>query len=255
MKDNNAQRTTGSNAPTARRLDLLGLATLVGVIVMLTISAVNVWSVRRLVERVGKIEDAMGARRSASGPDPSRVYTVKTAGSPTKGPETAPVTIVVFSEFQCPFCARFVPTLKQIEDTYQDRVRVVFKHLPLDIHKEAVSAALAAEAARKQGKFWEYHDTLFANQDRLKPDDLKEHAKNLQLDLTRFEADMLSEDEKERINADIVEAGTLGIAGTPGIFINGRFVAGAQPFPTFAKMIDEELTKRKLPLPSSPSSN
>ena len=164
---------------------------------MLTISAMNVWNVKRLGERVAKIEASLGGGRR-SGPDPNRVHTVKTAGAPTKGPETAPVTIVEFSEFQCPFCARVVPTLKQIEDTYQDRVRIVWKHLPLPNHKDAVGAALAAEAARKQGKFWEYHDKLFANQNRLGPDDLKQHAKDLQLDLKRFEADLLNATRRRR---------------------------------------------------------
>jgi protein-disulfide isomerase len=254
MMESKGPSPTGSDSPSPRRFDPFALAMLVGVIVLLTISAVNVWTVRRLGERVGKIEAALGGGRR-SGPDPNRVYTVRTAGAPTKGPEAAPVTIVEFSEFQCPFCARFAPTLKQIEETYQDRVRIVWKHLPLAIHKDAVGAALAAEAARKQGKFWEYHDRLFENQNRLGPDDLKQHAKDLQLDLKRFEADMLNADEKKRIDADVAEAGTLGIAGTPGIFINGRFIAGAQPFETFAKIIDEELTKRNLAVPSRPSSD
>ena len=240
-----------SNSPTPPRLDLLGVATLVGVIGMLAIAGMNVWNVSRLAQRVAKIEAAITPKRS--GPDVTKLHTVTTDGAPAKGPETAPVTIVVFSEFQCPFCARFVPTLKQIEDTYQDKVRIVFKHLPLDIHKDAVGAALAAEAARKQGKFWEYHDRLFADQKRLGPEDLKQHAKDLQLDLKRFEADMRNEDDKRRIDADVAEAGTLGIGGTPGVFINGRFIAGAQPFPTFAKTIDEELTKRNVAVPSNPS--
>jgi len=252
MMENKVPEQPGSSSPTTPRLDLLGVATLVGVIGMLAIAAVNVWNVSRLAERVAKIEAAIGAPRR-SGPDPSKVYTVITAGAPTKGPDTAPVTLVVFSEFQCPFCARFVPTLKQIEDTYRDNVRIVWKHLPLDIHKDAVGAALAAEAARKQGKFWEYHDKLFADQTRLGPEGLKQHAKELQLDLKRFEVDMLDPNEKKRLEADVAEANTLGIAGTPGIFINGRFLAGALPFQTFAKLIDEELTKRNLPVPPNPS--
>lgn len=252
--ENKVQSPPVSNSPSKPRLDMLGLATLLGVIVMLTISAMNVWNVQRLGERVAKVEASLGGGRR-SGPDPNRVHTINTAGAPTKGPDAAAVTIVEFSEFQCPFCARVVPTLKQIEDTYQDRVRIVWKHLPLPNHKDAVGAALAAEAARKQGKFWEYHDTLFANQNRLGPDDLKQHAKDLQLDLKRFEADLLNTDEKKKIEADVAEANKLGITGTPGIYINGRFIAGAQPFETFAKIIDEELSKRNLPIPSRPSSN
>jgi protein-disulfide isomerase len=252
--ETDVQRPPTSSSQTKPRLDLLGLATLGGVIVMLAITAVNVWQVSLLTERVRKIEVARSGTRN-SGPDPSKVYTVKTAGAPTKGPENAPVTIVVFSDFQCPYCARFVPTLKQMEETYQGRIRVVWKHLPLTIHKEAVPAALAAEAARKQGKFWEYHDKLFADQKRLAANDLKQHAKDLQLDMKRFEADMLDANEEKRIKDDVAEAGTLGIEGTPGIFINGRFLAGAQPFATFATIIDDELTKRNLPVPASLATN
>ena len=227
---------------------------LAGVMVMLAISALNLWNVKRLGERVATIEAAMGGGRR-SGPDPSQVYKINTAGAPTKGPVNAPVTIVEFSDFQCPFCARVVPTLKQVEDTYQGSVRIVWKHLPLDFHKDAVGAALAAEAAGKQGKFWEFHDTLFANQKKLAQDDLKQHAKDLQLDPERFEADLLNGNDKKKIDADVAEAGKLGIQGTPGIFINGRFIAGAQPFETFAKIIDEELTKLNLPVPPKPSSS
>jgi protein-disulfide isomerase len=152
--DNEMQQPPVSDPATPRRLDLVGLATLAGVIVMATITGMNQWHLSRLTDRVVKMEAAMNSARR-SGPDPNQVYTVQTTGAPTKGPENAPVTIIVFSEFQCPYCARFAPTLKQIEDTYQGSVRVVFKHLPLSIHKDAVPAALAAEAARKQGKFWE----------------------------------------------------------------------------------------------------
>lgn len=250
--ENEVQRPTVSYSPTTPRIDLLGLVTLVGVIVMLAITAVNMWHVSRLTDRVGRMEAAMGGARR-SGPDPNRVHTVSTAGAPSKGPESAPVTIVEFSEFQCPFCARVAPTLKQIEDTYQGRVRIVWKHLPLAIHKDAVGAALAAEAARKQGKFWEYHDKLFANQSRLGPDDLKQYAKDLELDLKRFETDLLNSEDKKRIEADVAEAGTLGVNGTPGIFINGRYISGAQPFERFAAIIDQELTRLNVAVPS-PSS-
>jgi protein-disulfide isomerase len=118
-----------------------------------------------------------------------------------------------------------------------------------------MDAALAAEAARNQGKFWEYHDKLFANQDRLQIDDLKRYAKELQLDVTRLEKDMVEPGQKKKIEADMVEARTLSVSVTPSFFINGRFVRGAQPFETFSKIIDEELTKLKLPVPAKPSSN
>ena len=241
-------------SPPSPRFDLVSAAILAGVIVMLALSAMNLWGMKRLDERVDTIEAAVRRGRS-SGPDPGQVHTVSTAGAPARGPEHAPVTIVEFSDFQCPFCAKVVPTLKQIEEKYGERVRIVWKHLPLDIHRDAVGAALAAEAAGQQGKFWEYHDKLFANQDRLSADDLTQYAKDLRLDLTRFESNLRGATEKQRIDADVADAKTLGIEGTPGIFINGRYLAGAQPFEVFEKVIDEELTKRSLPIPPSPMSN
>ena len=227
----------------SQRFDSLALATLVGVVVMLTISAVNLWTLKQLRERVSTIEAALAPRRPA-GPDPNRIHKINTAGAQAKGPETAPVTLVEFSEFQCPYCARFAPTLKKIEETYKDNIRIVWKHLPLPIHKDAVGAAVAAEVAAKQGKFWEYHDRLFADQKKLGPEDLKQHARDLGLDMNRFDTDLASDEHQKRVDADVAEAKALDILGTPGIFINGRFVQGAQPYEVFAKIIDEELSKR-----------
>lgn len=248
-----AQPPATSNTSSSPRFDSLAVATLGGVVVMLIISLVNVWNLKQLRDRVATIEAAMGPSRPA-GPDLKRIHTVKTVGAPAKGPEAAPVTIVEFSDFQCPFCARVVPTLKQIEDTYKDRVRIVWKHLPLSIHKDAVGAAMAAEAAGKQGKFWEFHDRLFVDRTKLGPEDLKQHARDLHLDMNRFEADLASGADKKKIDADVAEAEALGIQGTPGIFINGRFVEGAQPYEVFAKIIDEELTKRGVAIPSKAAS-
>jgi len=241
MVEQEAQRSAGSANHSVSRIDPIAVVTLVCVVVMLTTSF---WNLRNLNRRISAIEAVLGAARPA-GPDPDRIYTVNTEGAPTKGPDNAPVTIVEFSDFQCPFCAKVVPTLKRIEDTYKGRVRIVWKHLPLSIHEDARDAALAAEVARRQGKFWEFHDRLFANQDRLGLEDLKAHAEELALDIARFEADLQKAEDKKRIDADIAEAKTLGIAGTPGFFINGRFVYGAQPYETFAKIIDEELEKAK----------
>lgn len=132
-------------------------------------------------------------------------------------------------------------------------MRFVWKHLPLPIHKNAVPAAYAAEAARKQGKFWEYHDRLFANQSKLDPPFLKQYAQELNLDVARFERDMADPEIKKLVDADMAEARRLGVTGTPGFFINGRFLRGAAPFETFAKSIDEELTRLNLPVPSKPA--
>src|SRR5690606_24663433 len=110
----------------------------------------------------GAVDAQRDRRRRPPRPDDKTVYKMPVGGSPVKGPEHAKVTIVEFSEFQCPFCNRVGPTLKKIAETYKDDVRIVFKHNPLPFHKDAKPAALASYAAQKLGKFWEYHDKLFA---------------------------------------------------------------------------------------------
>lgn len=177
------------------------------------------------------------------GPEPERVYEVETAGSPSKGPDGAKVTVVEFSDFQCPFCGRVTPTLDQVQKTYGDDVRIVFKHLPLRIHPNAPKAAAASEAAKNQGKFWEMHDLIFANQRELTEEKFIGYAKQLGLDVERFKKDMASSDVAKRVEADAAEAARLGVTGTPGFFINGKFFSGAKPFSEFKRMIDAELQK------------
>ena len=176
-------------------------------------------------------------------PDPSRRYSVKTTGSPQKGSAGAKLAIVEFSDFQCPFCGRVTPTLKQIEEEYGDKVRIVFKHLPLGMHPKAPAAHAAAEAAHRQGKFWEMHDKIFASQSTMSPEKYVEYAGEIGLDLDRFKKDVASSEVKARIDADSKEAATLGVTGTPAFFVNGRFLSGAQPFTAFKTLIDEELGK------------
>ena len=128
-------------------------------------------------------------------------------------------------------------------------MRIVWKHLPLDMHKNAMGAHLASVAAEKQGKFWEFHDKLFANQQQLNLDAYKRYARELKLDVARFEKDLADLENKKAIDADKAEATALGITGTPGFFVNGRFLSGAKPFEEFATAINAELTRLKLPLP------
>jgi protein-disulfide isomerase len=177
----------------------------------------------------------------AQRPDPNRRYKINIAGSPSVGPKDAKVTIVEFSDFQCPFCAKVVPTIHQIEKEYDGQVRVVFKHLPLSIHSKAKPAALAAEAAYRQGKFWEMYDLIFANRNEMSPEKYVEYAAQLGLDVDRFKRDMASADVRRKVDADAAEAASLGVTGTPAFFINGKFLSGARPFDSFKKVIDEEL--------------
>lgn len=113
-----------------------------------------------------------------------------------------------------------------------------------------MGAHIAALAAGKQGKFWEYHDKLFANQQKLKLEDLKRYARDLKLDMTRFERDVVDLENKKRIDEDKAEAQGMGVTGTPGFFVNGRFLSGAKPFEDFAKVINSELTRLNLPVPA-----
>jgi len=147
-----------------------------------------------------------------------------------KGRAGAPVTLVLFSDFQCPFCARANPAVKEIEDAYPGQVRIAWKHLPLPMHKNAVPAALATEAARAQGgsaKFWAMHDKLFANQGALSADAFEGYARGLGLDLARFRADLASPKLRARVDEDAQLAAKLGISATPTFVVNGERVVGS----------------------------
>ena len=128
-------------------------------------------------------------------------------------------------------------------------MRIVWKHNPLPFHPFSMPSALASMAAYEQGKFWEYHDKLFANQQKLAHDDLVRYAKEVGLDMGRFESALTSARGKPVIDADIAEAKALGASGTPAFFVNGRFLSGAKPFDEFAQVINAELTRLKIPIP------
>jgi len=187
---------------------------------------------------------AAAAPARAGRPDPGRRYSVKTNDAPSKGAKQPKITVVEFSDFQCPFCSRVTPTLAQIEKEYGDRVEIVFKHLPLRIHPKAPAAHAAAEAAHRQGKFWEMHDKIFANQQSLTTETFETYAAEIGLDVEQYKKDAASEEVLASVNADVAQAGKLGVTGTPGFFVNGRFLSGAQPLAAFKKLIDEELAKK-----------
>lgn len=160
---------------------------------------------------------------------------------PQKGPANAKVTIIEFSDFQCPFCARAQPTLEQIFQTYGSKVRLVYRDFPLSFHQNAQKAAEAAECADEQGKFWEYHDILFANQNALDTESLKKYAAELKLDSQKFNSCLDSGKYGQEVKKDFSDGQSAGVQGTPAFFINGRLVSGAQPFENFKAIIDEEL--------------
>ena len=177
-------------------------------------------------------------------PDPNRRYSINVSGAPVKGSEKAKVTVVEFSDFQCPFCARVGPTLEKIAETYPDDVKIAFKHLPLNsIHPKAPAAHAAAEAAHQQGRFWEMHDKIFANQRTMSQAAYEQYAQQIGLDVDRFKKDSSSATVKRRVDGDAAEAARLGVTGTPAFFINGRYLSGAQPFESFKRIIDQELER------------
>ena len=167
-----------------------------------------------------------------------------TSAQPQKGPADALVTIVEFSEFQCPFCARVLPTMKQIQEKYGDKVRIVWRNNPLPFHKDAAPAAALAMEAKAQGgddKFWEVHDVLFANQKALGRAQLEQYAKDAGLDLDKVKKALDEGTHKKAVDDDQAVASQFGARGTPYFFINGRQLRGAMPFNAFEKVIDEEI--------------
>jgi protein-disulfide isomerase len=174
--------------------------------------------------------------------EPPRL-TIDATGGDSRGPETATVTIVEFSDFQCPYCVRAFPTVKKVLETYAGKVRFVYHDLPLAMHPFAIKAAEAGGCAADQGKFWEMHDRMFAANGKLEVSDLKLYAGELGLDAERF-ATCLDQGQKEgRWQAGKALAESYGISGTPAFFINGRYISGARPFETFAEIIDDELAR------------
>ena len=166
------------------------------------------------------------------------------ATGPALGPETAPVTIVEFSDFECPFCKRIYPTLNQVMDDYDGRVRLVFRQFPLHaLHPNAQKAAEASLCADEQGKFWEMHDSLFEGPGGLGIASLKTRAADLGLDEDAFGSCLDSGQFADQVAADVTAGRALGVSGTPALFINGRYLSGAQPFEVIARVIDDELQR------------
>jgi protein-disulfide isomerase len=165
------------------------------------------------------------------------------ADDPARGPKDAKLTVVLFSDFQCPFCARVEPTLKGLEEAFPGQIRIVWKHQPLPMHNQAIPAALAAEAAREQGKFWPMHDRIFADQKTLSPEALEGWARDLGLDVKKFKAAVDGRRNADRIAQDQQLAGAVGANGTPTMFFNCRQVVGAQPLERLRGYAEEELKK------------
>jgi len=180
-------------------------------------------------------------------PDPDQVYEIAVPrNAPSKGPANAPVTIQIFSDFQCPFCSRVNPTVEQIVERYPRQVRIVWRNYPLPFHQQAMPAAEAALEVFAQGgseKFWAYHDLLFANQRELTRENLEQWAQQVGgINMARFRAALDNNTHRAAVQADMTAVTEAGARiGTPSFFINGRLIQGAQPFPAFQAAIDAAL--------------
>ena len=166
---------------------------------------------------------------------------VEAADSPRKGAADAPIEIIEFSDFGCPFCSMAADNVMKVKEKYGDKVSVVYRHFPLPMHPEAIPAALASECARDEGKFWEYHDKLFADQKKWTAEDLKGYAKELQLDEAKFATCLDTSAKQARLDKDMEDGTAVGMTGTPGFFINGVPLQGAVPVEAFDEIIEQML--------------
>ncbi len=200
----------------------------------------------KMMEKAGETVDQPSAQpaQPAAPPPPAKPVDVAIGEAPTYGKADAPVQIVVFSDFECPFCSRVNPSIDQLKKAYGDKISVSFKHFPLSFHPNAKPASVASLAAHRQGKFWEMHDKLFENQRALSREDFLRYAKELQLDVEKFEKDLDDPALDGWVDSDIRQGGSVGVRGTPATFVNGRLVSGAQPFEAFKTIVEEELKKR-----------
>lgn len=172
----------------------------------------------------------------------AHVQQLPVGSSAVKGDADAPVTITLFDDFQCPYCAKLVPTLDQVMAAYPKQVKVVFKHFPLSMHKFAKQAAVASIAARNQGKFWPLHDQLFANYNKLNDAKIRELAESVGLDMARFDQDVANPALLQEVNNDIQLGANAGVRGTPAAYINGLQLKD-RSLKGFKMMIDAELKK------------
>ncbi len=166
------------------------------------------------------------------------------AKGPARGPDAAKVTVVEFSDFQCPFCGREAPVIEKLMKEYDGKVKLVFRHFPLDFHPFAEKAAEAGACAADQGKFWQLHDKMFGNQQKLAVEDLKAYAKESGLDTAKFEKCLDSGQNKDLVAADQKAGSDAGVNGTPAFFINGIFINGAQPYEQLKDAVDRELKSK-----------
>lgn len=202
---------------------------------------------KEILAKLEKIEKDIAARPAAPAAaqrpqvDPNKVYEIPVGNSAVRGPKNAPVTITMFSDFQCPFCAQSTPVVDQVLAAYPNDVNFVMKQFPLrQIHPNADPAARAAIAAGKQGKFWEMHDELYKNGRNLTPETIKGIGEKIGLDMKKFEADQNSDEVKKQVDEELALGQKSDVRGTPSFFVNGK-IAQNRSIEGFKAQIDAEL--------------
>ncbi|MFC1648443.1 DsbA family protein [Nanoarchaeota archaeon] len=230
---------------------MIYVAVILGVLVIISLGY-NVKvsnTLTEIKEQLSEVQAAPAPAPSDGGdapaPAPTPTVEVSADDDAVKGKDNAPVEIIEFSDFQCPFCARwYTDTMPQIQKEYIDtgKVKLVFRDFPLNqIHPLAQKASEAAECADDQGKFWEMHDILFENPNALDVASLKQHAADLGMDTDDFDDCLDSGKYTDEVNKDLADGRAAGVSGTPSFFINGKKIVGAHPFATFQQAIDAEL--------------
>jgi len=230
--------------------------------ITLAICIVNLYAIVNLTLNLGKFAQRMAAakqpfptppfpqkfdRGAFPAPGQETRAPAKTENDIVKGSPSAPVTIIEFSDYQCPFSARFFSqTLPQIDKDYikTGKVKFAYRDYPLAFHQSAQKAAEASECSHEQGKFWEYHDTLFENQQALDVASLKKYAKDLKLDTQKFNSCLDSGKMASEVQADFKDGSSYGVSGTPCFFVNGLRISGALPYEAFKEAIEKELKKK-----------
>ena len=181
---------------------------------------------KQVLERLDKIlASPIFARAERPSVDFNKVYEITIGDSPARGPQEAKATLVEFSDFQCPYSQRAQPVIQQLLEAFPNDLRHVYKNFPLSFHKQALPAAKACLAAGLQGKFWEMHKLLYENPKSLEEQDFKAHAQKLGLDVARFEKDLQSDAQMQKVQADLEEARKAEVRGTPTLYLNGKRVA------------------------------
>ena len=189
---------------------------------------------------VGELRDEANIRIAL---EPPRAVIAVGGDEPSQGPQDAPILLVEYSDFECPYCGRAKPAIRQVLEQYGDKVRLVFRDFPLSIHPNARLAAEASLCAQEQDRYWDYHDVLFDHQRELRPVDLSRYAMEIGLDGTAFDACLESGRFADAVSDDLKSGEHFGVTGTPAFFINGRPLTGAQPFSAFQQIIDDELER------------